>query len=100
MSAKIDGAAGRSADVDEGRRVLKIEAQSILDLAERLNGGFSKAVDMVHGCTGKVIVSGIGKSGQIARKMASTLSSTEASAPRPQVAGNTALKSDPDWQEF
>lgn len=65
-----------SADVDEGRRVLKIEAQSILDLAERLNGGFTKAVDMIFGCTGKVIVSGIGKSGQIARKMASTLSST------------------------
>lgn len=65
-----------SADVDEGRRVLKIEAQCILDIAERLNGGFAKAVEMVVGCTGKVIVTGIGKSGQIARKMASTLSST------------------------
>jgi arabinose-5-phosphate isomerase len=65
-----------SAEIEEGRRVLKIEAQSILDLCEKLNGGFSKAVEMVHGCAGKVIVTGIGKSGQIARKMASTLSST------------------------
>lgn len=63
-------------DIEEGRRVLKIEAQCILDIAEKLNGSFEKAVQMVHACTGKVIVTGIGKSGQIARKMASTLSST------------------------
>jgi arabinose-5-phosphate isomerase len=63
-------------DIEEGRRVLKIEAQSILDIAERLNGAFEKSVALVLGCTGKVIVTGIGKSGQIARKMASTLSST------------------------
>lgn len=65
-----------SADVEEGRRVLKIEAQSILEVAEKLNGGFTKAVQMVLDCKGKVIVTGIGKSGQVARKMASTLSST------------------------
>ena len=65
-----------SPDLDEGRRVLKIEAQSILDIAERLNGGFQKAVDLMLECKGKTIVTGIGKSGQIARKMASTLSST------------------------
>ncbi|MBX3021537.1 MAG: KpsF/GutQ family sugar-phosphate isomerase [Bdellovibrionales bacterium] len=63
-------------DIEEGRRVLKIEAQSILDIAEKLNGSFEKAVHMVHACTGKVIVTGIGKSGQIARKLASTFSST------------------------
>ncbi len=65
-----------SADLEEGRRVLRIEAQSILDVAERLNGNFETAVSMIHDCRGKVIVTGIGKSGQIARKMASTLSST------------------------
>src|SRR6476646_10105552 len=65
-----------SQDVEEGRRVLKIEAQSILDIAERLNGGFEKSVQMLLDCKGKVIVTGIGKSGQVARKMASTLSST------------------------
>lgn len=63
-------------DIEEGRRVLKIEAQSILDIADRLNGSFEKSVALVLACTGKVIVTGIGKSGQIARKMASTLSST------------------------
>lgn len=63
-------------DIEEGRRVLRVEAQSILDLAERLNETFEKAVSMVLECTGKVIVTGMGKSGQIARKMASTLSST------------------------
>src|SRR5262249_5993514 len=63
-------------DVEEGRRVLKIEAQSILDIAERLNGNFEKAVQMLLDCSGKVIVTGSGKSGQVARKMASTLSST------------------------
>lgn len=65
-----------SADIEEGRRVLKIEAQSILDLAEKLNGAFQASVEMILGCTGKVIVTGIGKSGQIARKLSSTLSST------------------------
>lgn len=63
-------------DIEEGRRVLKIEAQSILDLAERLNGAFQMSVDMVLNCSGKVIVTGIGKSGQIARKLAATFSST------------------------
>src|SRR5579872_3027481 len=65
-----------SNDVEEGRRVLKIEAQSILDVAEKLNGHFTTAVQMVLDCKGKVIVTGIGKSGQVARKMASTMSST------------------------
>jgi arabinose-5-phosphate isomerase len=65
-----------SENIEEGRRVLRIEARSILETAERLNGSFDRSVQMVMGCTGKVIVTGIGKSGQVARKMASTLSST------------------------
>lgn len=65
-----------STDIEEGRRVLKIEAQSILDMAEKLNGAFQASVEMVLDCSGKVIVTGIGKSGQIARKLSSTLSST------------------------
>jgi len=63
-------------EIEEGRRVLKVEAQSLIDMAERLNGEFTKAVKMVLDCSGKVIITGIGKSGQIARKMAATLSST------------------------
>lgn len=63
-------------DIEEARRVLRIEAQSIVDLAERLDGNFIKAVQIVTECKGKVILSGMGKSGQIARKISSTLSST------------------------
>lgn len=55
---------------------LKIEADSILKLIPRLNDNFVKAVDVIVNCKGKIILTGIGKSGQVARKIASTLSST------------------------
>lgn len=55
---------------------LKIEAESILALINRLDQNFLKAVDLILSCKGKVIFTGIGKSGQIARKLASTFSST------------------------
>ncbi len=60
----------------EARRVLEIEAHAIHSLKERLGDVFLAAVNMLRECQGKVVVSGIGKSGHIARKMASTLSST------------------------
>lgn len=63
-------------EIEEARRVLRVEAQSILDLAERLNQNFKTAIDMIMACKGKVIVTGIGKSGIIGRKIASTFSST------------------------
>lgn len=62
--------------IEEARRVLRIEAQSILDIVERLDQNFSRAVNAILACKGKVIVTGIGKSGLIGRKIASTLSST------------------------
>ncbi len=65
-----------NSSITEGRRVLEIEARSILELAERLDAKFETAVQLVLDCQGKVIVTGMGKSGQIARKTASTLSST------------------------
>lgn len=65
-----------SASIDEAKRVLRVEAQSILDMIERLDQRFEEAMQMILACKGKVIVSGMGKSGQIARKIASTLSST------------------------
>ena len=55
---------------------LRIEAESILKLIPRLNEKFEKAVASIIECKGKVILTGIGKSGQVARKIASTLSST------------------------
>ncbi|HTP61864.1 MAG TPA: KpsF/GutQ family sugar-phosphate isomerase [Burkholderiales bacterium] len=59
-----------------GRRVLAIEADAVRALIARLDERFLAAVSLVLACKGRVIVSGIGKSGHIARKIASTLSST------------------------
>ncbi|HEY7819088.1 MAG TPA: SIS domain-containing protein, partial [Vicinamibacteria bacterium] len=58
------------------RRVLEIEAQSIRKLIERLDESFDKAVDLLSGCKGRVVVTGMGKSGIIGRKIAATLNST------------------------
>ena len=61
---------------DTARRVLKIEAQAIQDLLARLDTSFEKAVDVLFACKGRVVVSGMGKSGLIGRKISATLSST------------------------
>ncbi|PKO72228.1 MAG: KpsF/GutQ family sugar-phosphate isomerase [Betaproteobacteria bacterium HGW-Betaproteobacteria-14] len=58
------------------KKVLRIEAQAVTGLIERLDGAFSKAVGIILGCHGRIIVSGVGKSGHIARKIAATLAST------------------------
>jgi arabinose-5-phosphate isomerase len=63
-------------EIEEARRVLRIEAQSILDVVERLGQSFIDSVELILNCKGKVIVAGIGKSGLIGRKISSTLSST------------------------
>lgn len=63
-------------DITLAKQVLDIEAQAILSLKNRLDDAFIKAVDLIHKCEGKLIITGIGKSGQIARKIASTFSST------------------------
>ena len=60
----------------EGKRVLKLEAQAIIDVEERLNSDFITAVNMILACRGKLIITGIGKSGLIARKVSSTFNST------------------------
>lgn len=57
-------------------RVLRLEAEGILALLERLDERFDRAVDLLHACTGRVIVTGMGKSGLIGRKIAATLAST------------------------
>ena len=58
------------------RRVLAIEARAIENLIERLDENFSRAVELVCGCEGRVVVTGMGKSGIICRKIAATLNST------------------------
>ena len=62
--------------LEAGRRVLEIEARAVHELADRLDANFVRAAEIVFGCKGRVVVSGIGKSGHIARKIASTLAST------------------------
>lgn len=62
--------------LERAAETLKIEADSILKLIPRLDGKFEQAVEKILKCEGKVILTGIGKSGQISRKMASTFSST------------------------
>lgn len=62
--------------IKTAQQTLKIEAESILALIPRINEKFEQAVDLVMACQGKLIFTGIGKSGQIARKLASTFSST------------------------
>lgn len=62
--------------LETARRVLKIEAQAIEDVLARLNASFEKAVGILFACKGRVVVSGMGKSGLIGRKISATLSST------------------------
>jgi arabinose-5-phosphate isomerase len=66
--------------MDLARRVLETEAQAILDLVPQLDERFIRAVDLLADCAGRVIVTGMGKSGIIARKISATLSSTGTSA--------------------
>ena len=58
------------------RQVLEIEAEAVHALAARIDERFLAAVELIHNRSGRVVVSGIGKSGHIARKIASTLAST------------------------
>ena len=62
--------------LESARRVLEIEAQAVANLRNRLDASFVRAVEIMLGCTGRVVVSGMGKSGHVARKIASTLAST------------------------
>ena len=57
-------------------RVLRLEAAGILELCSRLDDRFIRAVELIHGCAGRVIVTGMGKSGLVGRKIAATLAST------------------------
>lgn len=62
--------------IEQVKEVLKIEAQAILDLQERIGPEFEKAVQMILKAKGRVILTGIGKSGLVGRKIAATLNST------------------------
>jgi arabinose-5-phosphate isomerase len=62
--------------LDRAKEALKIEAESILELLPRVDAHFQAALDMILACPGRIIVTGMGKSGIIGRKIAATLAST------------------------
>jgi len=62
--------------LETARRVLRIEAQAIQDVLARLDASFDRAVELLFACKGRVVVTGMGKSGLIGRKISGTLSST------------------------
>ncbi|HSA84962.1 MAG TPA: KpsF/GutQ family sugar-phosphate isomerase [Nitrospira sp.] len=84
MTVKPSGREVKAAKMEEsladGRRVLEIEARAVQSLVDRLDAKFAKAVDLLVQCKGKVVVSGMGKSGLIGQKIAATLASTGTSS--------------------
>jgi arabinose-5-phosphate isomerase len=62
--------------IERGRRVLAIEAQAVAGLGQRLDAGFAAACRIMLACLGRVVVTGMGKSGHVGSKIAATLAST------------------------
>ena len=77
MAAKIEFVPGV---LEFGREILHDEARALDALAESLDGPFEEAVQLIFECKGKLIVSGLGKSGHVARKIAATFASTGTTA--------------------
>jgi len=65
-----------AAVIAEGRRVLALESAALSEAGVRLGASFAEAVELIHASTGRIVVSGIGKSGTVGRKIAGTLTST------------------------
>jgi arabinose-5-phosphate isomerase len=62
--------------LETAKRVLRVESEAIAGLIERLDARFEKAVELLHACKGRVVVTGLGKSGLVGRKIAATFAST------------------------
>jgi arabinose-5-phosphate isomerase len=62
--------------LNEAKKVIRIEAEALLALADSINGEFERAVDLILASHGRVVVTGMGKSGLIGQKIASTMAST------------------------
>jgi arabinose-5-phosphate isomerase len=62
--------------LQKGKKVIAIEGKSVLSLQDKINDQFVEAIKLISNCTGRVIISGVGKSGIIARKIVSTMNST------------------------
>jgi arabinose-5-phosphate isomerase len=66
----------KSVLLQRAKTVLEIEARGITSMIDRLDDNFARAIELLHGCRGKVVVTGTGKSGLIGRKISATLAST------------------------
>jgi arabinose-5-phosphate isomerase len=62
--------------LETAKRVLRVESEAIASLIDRLDARFEKAVEVLHDCKGRVVVTGLGKSGLVGRKLAATFAST------------------------
>lgn len=62
--------------IQEAKRVITLEAKAVASLEARIDGNFARAVEMILHCKGRVIITGVGKSGIIARKIVATMNST------------------------
>ncbi|MET0503606.1 MAG: SIS domain-containing protein, partial [Candidatus Binatia bacterium] len=70
----------RTIILQRAKTVLGIEAKGIVALADRLGDSFLQAVELLYSCRGKVVVTGLGKSGLVCRKIAATFASTGTAA--------------------
>jgi len=66
----------KDSSLEVGKKVLRIEADAILTLIDKIGDQFEQAVDLIYNCKGRVVVSGVGKSGVIGRKISATFCST------------------------
>src|SRR3546814_12233304 len=78
-SAPADAAAAD--DLEAARHVLRLEAEGVTAVADGPDGRFTEALDLLFAIEGRVIVTGMGKSGHVARKIAATLASAGTPAP-------------------
>jgi len=76
VEAATAGAGASATDLEAGRRVLAAEAEALAQLGRMLDASFTRALDLLAATTGRVVVSGMGKSGLVGRKIAATLAST------------------------
>jgi len=76
VASSADQAGADARAVELAREVLRIESDAVAEIAQRIGTGFGEAVRIIMNCRGRVVVSGVGKSGHVARKIASTLAST------------------------
>lgn len=65
-----------SVDIQNAKRVIRMESEAVAALEKNINAAFQNAVDLMYRCKGRVVVTGMGKSGIIARKMVATMNST------------------------